>query len=222
MTVLNKKNLDSIATIYVDITVICFLLFNIAPIVSVIKYTPIYSFQKYLGIIGFVLMVVDVLSRRFILKNTNSILLMGIILCSIISSIMYRSYGIKGNAFSIVWGMINFLYFSTYVYKVGNQYFKKNAILMYKIIKYIMTTAIVVSFLSFIFLCGYQISVYPNSAKVLTRQGFHEERLFGVFVSINGAATIAAVLLIVGIYYYFNSKSIKRKIMISINNSYKC
>lgn len=201
-----KKIVSVSSLVYIYISILLYLLFIISPVTSLMLNTPLYSFQKYLGVIGALILIIDVLVNKKIVQNNYSYFLYAIVLIAVISSIYQREYGFKNNIFIIVWTTIFISLFYSYSARVSNYIFIKNANRIHNIVLPIWILACILSILSYLFNVGYFIKDNPYTIE-LTRQGFIENRLFGIFSSVNAASLVSGVLLIVGIYKYTKTKS---------------
>lgn len=61
--------LNKLTKVYILFSIMCYFIFLIAPIESLIMYTPFYSFQKYLGIVGCILLIFDLALTKTIFKG---------------------------------------------------------------------------------------------------------------------------------------------------------
>ncbi len=70
-----SKIINKIEEYYIIITVMCYVVCGIAPVVAMIKYTPLYSYQRYLGIIGIFLIIIDIIVNKTIYKEKHGLCL---------------------------------------------------------------------------------------------------------------------------------------------------
>lgn len=203
---MKSKLIDNVVKYYILITIICYFLFELSPIQSLLLGTPLYSFQKYLGIVGIILLLILLLKRKLI-HSKYSIFLYVIIFSGVISSIITISYGFKHNLFDISWSVIYFTLFYSYIYLEGEK-IKQHFKVIYKISSIIWAGSCLISILSFLFDTGYYAITNNYYETILTRQGFLENRLFGIFTTINSAAIISSILFIFGIFEYIKTKKI--------------
>lgn len=201
-----EKEINNIIKYYLFVVVICHVLFYIAPITALMIGTPFYNFQRYLGIIGGGLVVLDLLSSRYLFKEKNIIFLYLLSGIALISSILYYRYGVKENIFDIAWSIIIFALLYPYARRVGKEEFIKQSHFMFKIVSAIWVIACSISVFAFLFNFGYHIVANPYFEKFYIRQGFLEYRLFGVFMSIFSSSMLSGILAIFSIFYYYYSK----------------
>lgn len=198
-----KRIINNIFKYYLFTTIICHVLFYIAPIASLMIGTPFYNFQRYLGVVGVGLIVLDFFTSRYLFKAKNTIFLYLLSGVAVISSILHMRYGIKENLFDIVWSGIIFAVLYPYAKRVGKDEFLKQFSVMFKIISVIWTIACIISIFAFLFNSGYHIVANPYFDKFYIRQGFLEYRLFGVFMSIFSSSMMSGTLLIFSLFYCY-------------------
>lgn len=198
-----KRIINNIFKYYLFTAIICHVLFYIAPIASLMIGTPFYNFQRYLGVVGVGLIVLDLFTSRYLFKVKNIIFLYLLSGVAVISSILYMRYGIKENLFDIVWSGIIFAVLYPYAKRVGKDEFLKQFSVMFKIISVIWIIACIISIFAFLFNSGYHIVANPYFDKFYIRQGFLEYRLFGVFMSIFSSSMMSGTLLIFSLFYCY-------------------
>lgn len=204
--------LNRLIKVYILFTIMCYFIFLIAPIESLIMYTPFYSFQKYLGVIGCILLFFDLLLTRIIFKGKRVLYLYLICLFSFFSSVITLKYGIKENLFTLTWTLLLFSLFYNYSIRENNEKIKKEILFILNIISFVWAITCIISFFSFFYYQGYYILTDPHSITGFTRQGFSENRLFGIYMSINTASILSGILLIINIRYLLKEKNILKKI----------
>ena len=117
--------INKITVIYVGITVLTFILFLIAPFITLIAKTPFYSIKTYLGIIGAGLLCLDVFTNRVVWRGKYIYLLIGICACAAISTVTTARYGFKDNIFDLVWVTVQFGLIYSCGYRLGKASIKK-------------------------------------------------------------------------------------------------
>lgn len=110
-----------------------------------------------------------------------------------------------------------FFIFYQFSLKCGMERFKNICHKLYYIIAVIWLMAIIFSIISFLYNVGYGLITNPYTPEALTRQGFSENRLFGVFMSINVLAITSGVLLLISIYMLGKEKKLYAKGFCIIN-----
>ena len=212
-----KKMVNQIEKYYIIVTIMCYALCEIAPVVAIIKYTPLYSYQRYLGIIGILVITIDIILNKTIYTEKHSLYIYILLLIATIASVTTSRYGIKENIFNLTWTLIMFLLFYKFSFKCDEKQLKNICRKLYYIIATIWLVSIIFSIASFLYNTGYDIVTNPYTPGAVTRQGFFENRLFGVFMSINDAAIMAGILLIISIYMLCRERRIYAKIFCSIS-----
>ncbi len=189
--------LDIINLIFVAVTLMFQMLIQISPIMSFVAKTPFYSLQTYLGIIGGILIVVDVFTAKRLWQGKYSILLFGICALVAVSSLRMLSYGVSENIFIFCWTTIYFAIFYSCSYRTYNEKMKKAMSVIFVVFLAIWLIACLVSFFQFFNGIGYYKVINPLSKDPSAfRQGYIDNRLFGIFGTLNHAAYISA-------YFFF-------------------
>ncbi len=123
-------------------------------------------------------------------------LLFGFIFCCLISSFVYRSYGLGDNIKNLAWMAIQFGVFTTLVpfgspdEKSGRRGLRR---LMNSLL-FVHLAAVTISFVQFLLQISYVVPDYNETYD--RRQGFVEERLFGVFTDPNYAAMASIIMIL--------------------------
>ncbi len=193
--------------IYIAVLLICYILYMIAPIITFISKSFLYSFQTYLGLTGGLLILCDIFITRCIFKSRLWYLL--VILCAIlgISALKMREYGLKDNIFDLALLTIEMTLVYSFSTILSRDVIKRILGWWYSIALLIWTTACSISVFQFIFQIGYKYIADPNSNNPeMTRQGFLQSRLFGLFTGLDYAVYISWFLILISLYYLMNSK----------------
>ncbi|MBF0715447.1 O-antigen ligase family protein [Gemelliphila palaticanis] len=204
-----KEKIDSynyVVKVYIYLTIICHILFLMSPIVTFIVGTPLYSFQKYFAGIGILLVLIDIIFYRFIFKLKYAYIFYSIFFVSIVSSLYTVKYGIKHNLFDILWYFIIVSIFYSYTLRLDKELFKKQLLYLYNHVAFIWSVGCILSIPSFLFNVGYYSKVNPHYIDGYIRQGFLENRLFGIFMAMYNSAMTSSVLLVIGIFIYLVNK----------------
>lgn len=200
--------LNDIVVVYVGIVLLTFSLYLIAPFVTFISQTPFYSMQTYLGVIGGILLLVDLFTNRVLWRGKWCALLYFISIIAIIASLRTISYGIADNVFIICWTIIQFSLFYSCAYRLSGKNIGKYLKIVYGILLFLWCIACCISIYQFVFQIGYEYVVDPFSDDGSpARQGFVDHRLFGIFNPLNHSVYVSVILLVIGCYYVFKVKS---------------
>ena len=202
--------------IYVWVTLLCYVFGSLAPVVSVIKFTPFYSYQRYLGIIGMLLILADIMINRSIYRKNHVIFLYILMFAAGVSSLKTMEYGIKDNIFGLAWMLIPVYLFYSLFDRYDKEVIERTCRRMYYCVSTIWLLSIVGSLGSFLFNTGFGRITNPYNVESLTRQGFSENRFFGSFMSINVAAIISGIIIIASICILVKGKKVSEKVFSSV------
>lgn len=198
---------NNIITIYVAVVLITFVLFQIAPFVTIIAKTPFYSIQTYLGLIGGLLLCIDLFTNKVLWRGKYCIFLYGICISALISTICMAHYGIMDNIFSFCWIVIQFSLVYSCAMRMETAYLRKYISWLFTIILIIWIISVSVSIFQYLAQIGYCYEANPISDNPeLVRQGFLNNRLFGVFMGLDYAVFISLILMIGAIFYFSELK----------------
>ncbi|MBF0709866.1 MULTISPECIES: O-antigen ligase family protein [unclassified Gemella] len=206
-----NNNFNNIVRVYLAVSIFAYLIYLIAPLVSLIMNTQLYSFQRYLAVAGIGIIVYDLLFFRSGFKTKYAIFLYGLLVSAGISSVMAIEYGIKENLFDIIWLLIYIYIYYSYAERVGLEQVRKDIDFMYKHFLIIWFIAVAFSISTYLFNTSFRISANPYNS-YLTRQGFMENRLFGIFMPLIISAMLSGILIIYGSMRYP-----KKKLIIFVN-----
>ncbi len=203
---------------YLGISLVCFALFLIAPFVTVVANTPFYSMKAYLGVFGAVLLLIDIFTNRGLWRGSYCLLLFAVCAVAVISSLQTISYGVKDNLFLLCWTGLQFSLFYSCSSRMDEKTLKKYLTVYFFALLGVWLIACGISLLQYVFQIGYHYISDPNSADQSTvRQGFLENRLFGVFSPLNHAAHVSVALVLAGIYYFKKIKNIPVRVLVVVS-----
>lgn len=209
--------INKITAIYVAITLILQTSILIAPILTALSYTPLYHFKTYFGILGALLIVVDLFTNKVLWRGYGCYLWYIIFGILVLSSIRTVSYGVSDNLFNICWFVIEIALFYSLYYRFNPETFKKYVFIVTSILSFIWFVACVISICQFALNIKYTYLADTVTAdKTQFTQGFAKNRLYGIFNPINHAAYVSLMLSLLGIYFITQSKNIYVKILYSI------
>lgn len=192
---------------YVGLSLIVFVLFLIAPVVTFAAKTPLYHIKRYLGLLGGALILVDVFTNRVLWRGPWCVLLYMICVLSAVASVRTIEYGIRTNLFMIAWTLIQMSLFYSCCFRTDRESLRCYLGRLFAIVMVIWTVACAVSIYQYLFKIKYLYVVDPRSDDLSTaRQGFMENRLFGIFNPLNHAAYVSVMLFFVGLYYLVRSR----------------
>lgn len=198
---------DAVVLVYVAFTLFFQFLLQISPAVTLLTYTPLYSMQTYLGILGGVLIAVDFFTTKKIFKGKYCYLLYAICLLAALASVRMMSYGLKENIFKLCWMMIQFALVYSCAYRIDRESLKKGAQIFFVVVLTIWVICCCVSLYQYVNQIGYRYVVNPlGKDSSSTRQGFYDNRLFGIFYTLNHSAYISLFLLVVTFFTILKEK----------------
>lgn len=198
--------LNTAVLVYVGVTVAVLTLYLIAPVVTALNGTILYSMPSYLGIVGAVLLCVDLFSNKVLWRGPYVWLLYGICLLAVVSSLRTISYGVKDNLYFLCWAALDFALLYSVAHRGSEKMLRRFAAWTYGAALVPWTAACCVSLGQYVLQIGYSYVSDPQADASLTRQGFVENRLFGVFNPLNHAAYVSLMLLLIGLYYILRTK----------------
>lgn len=209
--------LNQVILAYIALSLVTSALFLIAPVVSFLSQTPLRHMQAYLGILGAGLVCMDLFTNRVLWRGPYVALLYGICALAVVSSILTVSYGIRDNLYQICWTGIEFALFYSCISRTDRPKFQRYIRRVYTVLLLIWLIACCVSLFQYVFQIGYQYVVQPLSDdKSLARQGFLENRLFGIFNPLSHAVYVSCMLLIAGIYYLIRSRQVWKRVLLAL------
>ncbi len=189
---------DFAILVYVAFTISFQVLLQISPFVTWLATTPIYSMQTYLGILGGGLIVVDLFTTKKIWQGRYAWLLYGILVLAALASVRVLAYGVKENIFKLCWAAVQYVLVYSCIYRVKSPEAKKWATTLFYVLLGFWVLCCGISLYQYINQIGYRYVVNPLSADASSnRQGFIENRLFGVFYTLNHSAYISLLFLLI-------------------------
>lgn len=200
--------LDRTVEVYVMVTLFFQVLLQISPAVTFLAYTPLYSIQTYLGLLGLVLIGADALIGGGIWRGKYCWLLYGIWAFAALASLRMLDYGLKENLFKLCWAAIQFALMYSLAWRPNQDRIRRNFKRLYGLLLTIWVVACLVSLYQYVAQIGYMAVINPLAVdSSATRQGFVDNRLFGIFYTLNHAAYISLMLFLLGIFFFLRSRN---------------
>jgi len=188
---------------FVAVSTVVYCLFLIAPVVTFLAKTPLYHAQSFLGILGGLLLCADLVTNKGLWRGPWCVLLYGICAVAALASVRTISYGVKDNLYILAWSVIQIALFYSCAWRTSREKLQKFCSLLFAALFFIWAVACAISVCQYILQIGYLYVVDPLADDISTaRQGFIENRLFGIFNPLNHAAYISAMLLTIAVYYF--------------------
>lgn len=207
--------IDNLVVLYIAVVLLFQILFQISPVMTFMTKTPLYSIQTYLGLLGAVLIVLDLFTAKRLWQGAYSVLLFGICAMAALSSVRMISYGLRENLFKLCWAAIQFAIFYPCGYRMERERLKKNAKILYSVLLVIWVAACIVSLWQYTHQIGYSYVVNPLAKdSSVTRQGFVDNRLFGVFYTLNHAAITSVLFFVFGVMWLNKMKSVWGRLLL--------
>lgn len=208
--------LNLVITVYVGAVLLIYMLFMIAPFITFLCKTPFYHISSYLGILGSFLLILDLFTNKGLWRSPCCILLYGICAMSCISALRTIQYGIHDNLFDICWVVIQFALIYSWVYRLNSRQMAQFFRILYPVCLSVWFVACCVSLYQFAYQIGYRYTADTLSLNPeLTRQGFLQHRLFGVFTGLDYAVYVSLMLIIIGVYFFGQTEKLWKKILLA-------
>lgn len=173
---------------------------------------PVYMFVNepingYIFIIfvfaGSILTVVDFFAGRYMFKGKYCGILYAFIGVMAVSSIVNIKYGYVDNVKTIIWTGIQVAVFYSAYTRLTKEKMLKFIHVMFCMISCIWTAAVVYSLKQFVTAESYGVEIWAGEWR---RQGFRENRLFGIFNDPNYAAVTSVWVIFMLLYIAFQSR----------------
>ena len=162
------------------------------------------------AIFGAFVIELDFFSDKILFTSRDKIWLILFLIVIFLSSILNYKYGILGNIRNLVWTAISFfVLYPTNIKKTYENVIKDLKLLSNTLIA-VWGVAVGYSLYMFLIQIGYYVYIFPDS---FSRQGFIENRLFGIFEDPNYAAMTSIIVIMFSIWnllkFCKNKKSLK-------------
>lgn len=138
---------------------------------------------------------ITVKDRKFLCLD--NIFLMAFVLICAISSLLNMEYGFADNFKTVGWTFLQFILIYSFLWDMSLDEMKKEFHLLAKFLSVIWFAEVAVSLYQFLFQIGY---IALNDQGKNVRQGFIDERLFGIFADPNYAGVTSVCVLIFSAY----------------------
>ena len=155
--------LNTAVLVYVGVTVVSFVLLQIAPVLTWMAKTPLYHISTYLGLIGAVLMALDLFTNRGLWRGIWCWLLYGVAFMDVIASLRTMRYGVKDNLFDLCWVVIQFALVYSLAQRVGKERMRRFLRNLFYVVLVIWGIACCVGLYQYLFRIGYTYVANPNT-----------------------------------------------------------
>lgn len=188
-------------------TLMC-LAYMIAPFVSWTMAFPISTIVTIAASIGLVVIALDLaVNKAQVLRGRHSWLLFLMLGLSIFASIRMSAYGAQKNISTIAATCAMCTLFYSYAKRVGLSRAQKMMKILFYLAAGLWLAACIVSILTYLYNVGYLEQTSLDPTRNWTPQGFTDHRVFGVFMALNLATNVSAILLIGSIYLLIHERS---------------
>ena len=209
--------LDAAVLAYIALVLLVQVLLQISPVVSLFARMGLMDIQTWLGLLGVALLAVDLFTNKRLWQGPYFPLLLGILLLAALASLRTAEYGVKQNLFKLGWAAIQFGLFYSCAYRTEPDRLKKIGKIYFTVILVIWLVACCISLYQFARLISYEYVVNPLAQDAGTnRQGFYDNRLFGIFYTLNHAAYGSFLLLVVGLYFAIRSEKVSFRVFYGV------
>ena len=199
--------IDKLIMAYIAVMLLFQIFFQISPMVTFLATTPLYSMQTYLGLLGGGLIVLDLFTTKRIWQGKFCILLYAILALAALASARMISYGMKENLFKLCWAGIQFVLVYSCAYRLDRDRLQKYMKCLYCVLLAIWLVACVISLYQYVNQIGYMYVVNPLAKDAsANRQGFYDNRLFGIFYTLNHAAYISLFFFLLTVIFAHKEK----------------
>ncbi len=209
--------IDNFVVLYVGVVLFFQTLLQISPIVTFLAATPLYSIQTYLGVLGGGLIVLDLFTTKRIWQGKYCLLLYGILVFAGLASMKMSAYGIKQNLFKLCWMAIQFCLVYSCAYRIPKEELGERIKTLFYALLTVWTFACCVSFMQYVNQYGYQKVVNPLAQDSSANwQGFYNNRLYGIFYTLNHAAYISLFFVIIAAVCILREKRVWVKLCLVV------
>ena len=209
--------IDKIVVAYIGVVLFFQVLLQISPVVTFLTTTPLYSVQTYLGLLGGFLIVLDCFTTKRIWQGKYCVLLLAILGLALLASVRTIAYGTKENLFKLCWMAIQFTLVYTCAFRLEREQFRKFVKYLFYGLLAIWFVACCVSLYQYVNQIGYTYVVNPLAQdSSLNRQGFYDNRLFGIFYTLNHAAYISLFFMVIAVVCMVTEKRVWLKVCLGV------
>ena len=204
-----KEFRDKMIVVYLLLFEVHLVLNRIVPITNIIDASNGVVYSLFAGV-GCLLILQDLFTDRIMFKTKLFPCLVAFLVALGISDFANISYGMTDNLKTWVWFCIQFFIIFTLISRLGKEKGEKVIKLFLSVLCAILTLAVIFSLLQYVFQIGYLGQIRPGE---LSRQGFLESRLFGVFSDPNHGAVYSVCIILFLVYVFFTTKKVYKKVI---------
>lgn len=198
--------------IYIFALVLYQTLWQIVPVRVFLLNTGLDIISPALAVVGLAFLLVDIFIEKTIFQSKYCVFLIAAVVIMGISSLLYINYGWADNAKVIVWQVVQmFLIYSFYL-RLNKEELQKYSRNIFIVISAIFTVAVIISIYQFIMQISYNTPVEGSN----NRQGFQENRLFGIFGYVFFAPLMSLLLGMGAVYSSVKAKRVWLKVLFAV------
>lgn len=204
---MSKERIERYIDYSIFLYIFLFMLYGfVARIIPLYMYInePInsYFFVFFAGT-GCLLILVDIIDGRHLFKGKYCWVLYAFIVVMVVSSLINIQYGYIDNIKTVIWTTIQVALFYSMYTRTSKEIMMKYIYISFHLISWIWTLAVVYSLKQFVTMEAYGIEIYPGDWR---RQGFRDNRLFGIFNDPNYAAVTCVYVVFMLLYIMQKTK----------------
>lgn len=209
--------IDWIIAAYAAVVLLVQILFLISPVMTFFSKTPLYSIQTYLGFLGGVLILIDMFTSRGLWRGAYCIFLYAICALAAVAAVRMIDYGMKENIYKLCWTAIQIALIYSCAYRLKRKQWRKCILYFYAGLVTIWFAACCVSLYQYVLQIGYTYVVNPLAQDPsVSRQGFYDNRLFGIFSTLNHAAFVSVFFFLIGLIYLIKARKVVWKVILGV------
>lgn len=167
---------------------------KIIPFSLVVDSRIIAFIYSALALFGVLFLLIDAFGEKYIFRVPFADLLILFIIVCVLSTLFNYKYNFIDNLKTIVWTAVQMLLLGSFVIRTPREKLKGRVQIITNLMILVWFAAVIVSLYQFIFQIHWTVWM-PDNPRI-TRQGFMEGRLFGVFGDPNYAGGIAFIMCV--------------------------
>ena len=209
------KLLDLFILFFLGLCPVWYILSTLVPFITLTYRMHLDRVPYYLRNAGIILSAAELILCRRLRKGPHVYFLYGICGIALISSLLQGKYGYAANLNTIAWMMIVFVLFYSAACRISRNKFRASVLILFTALFIIWFLATCLSLHQFVHLIGAD-SPQEVSSLWLTGNGFHKNRLYGIFAFPEYGAVTGLLLMIGLAYLFFRTRIVPLRILIGL------
>lgn len=209
------KLLDLFILFFLGLCPVWYILSTLVPFITLTYRMHLDRIPYYLRNAGIILSAAELILCRRLRKGPHVYFLYGICGIALISSLLQGKYGYAANLNTIAWMMIVFVLFYSAACRISRNKFRASVLILFTALFIIWFLATCLSLHQFVHLIGAD-SPQEVSSLWLTGNGFHKNRLYGIFAFPEYGAVTGLLLMIGCAYLFFRTRIVPVRILIAL------